>query len=98
MVRHLEADWEEGDPGYGWAYKGIREKSFPVSALARGLSAKLEEGSASNEADKNHILNYIAKNLSGFDGPPPVSSENYELLNKELHSFWAQLSWSKYLA
>ena len=67
--------------------KAHRQARFPVGLLQAAFLIKVEEGQATVETDKRHILN----SLTGMplDSEPPLTHEQYDRINKLLHTHYA---------
>ena len=67
--------------------KAHRQARFPVELLQGAFLIKVEDGQASVETDKRHILN----SLTGMplDSEPPRTHEQYDRINKLLHAHYA---------
>ncbi len=75
------------DPEDTAARKAHRQARFPVGLLQAAFNIKVEDGQASVETDKRHILN----SLTGMplDSEPPCTHEQYDRINKLLHAHYA---------
>jgi hypothetical protein len=75
------------DPEETAMYKAHRQARFPVRLLQAAFDIKVEDGQASVETDKRHILN----SLTGMplDSEPPRTHEQYDRINKLLHTHYA---------
>ena len=75
------------DPESTAARKAHRQARFPVGLLQAAFRIKVEEGQASVETDRWHILN----SLTGMplDSEPPLAHEQYDRINKLLHAHYA---------
>jgi hypothetical protein len=69
------------------ASKAHRQARFPVELLQAAFDIKVEDGQASVEADRRHILN----SLTGMplDSEPPRTHAQYDRINKLLHAHYA---------
>jgi hypothetical protein len=69
------------------ALKAHRQARFPVGLLQAAFGIKVEDGQASVETDKRHILN----SLTGMplESEPPRTHEQYDRINKLLHAHYA---------
>ncbi len=69
------------------ASKAHRQARFPVRLLQAAFRIKVEEGQASVETDRTHILN----SLTGMplDSEPALTHEQYDRINKLLHAHYA---------
>ncbi len=69
------------------ARKAHRQARFPVGLLQAAFGIKVEDGQASVETDRRHILN----SLTGMplDSEPPQSHTQYDRINKLLHAHYA---------
>ena len=69
------------------ARKAHRQARFPVGLLQAAFRIKVEEGQASVETDRRHILN----SLTGMplDSEPHLTHEQYDRINKLLHAHYA---------
>ena len=69
------------------ACKAHRQARFPVGLLQAAFGIKVEDGQASVETDKRHILN----SLTGMplDSEPPRTHAQYDRINKLLHTHYA---------
>ena len=63
--------------------KAAREASFPPAMLMLGLQARIEDGEASVESDKIHILNAIAA-VADLNASPPLQHGRYDFTNATL--------------
>eukprot|EP00931_Biecheleriopsis_adriatica_P101262 TRINITY_DN7643_c0_g1_i1.p1 TRINITY_DN7643_c0_g1~~TRINITY_DN7643_c0_g1_i1.p1 ORF type:complete len:691 (-),score=128.07 TRINITY_DN7643_c0_g1_i1:187-2259(-) len=79
-LKGKQTEWEHRGGAQG--YKLSREKAFPRSVFDRAFGVCLEEGQASQEADRIHILNSIAGR--GLDLAPLAEHKNYNLANRIL--------------
>lgn len=68
--------------------KALREKSFPLKAAAAGLSMAIECAEASNAADKQHILNFIA-GRTDLGADYPAKHPEYDNVNDVLRARFA---------
>jgi hypothetical protein len=75
------------DPKETAAHKAHRQSRFPVELLQAAFGIKVEEGQASVEADRRHILN----SLTGMplNSEPPLRHEQYDRINMLLHTHYA---------
>lgn len=65
--------------------KLLREAPFPSHLLQHGLAVRLENGKASVEADRVHILNAIVgRPLLDLNDEPPEASPRYDEINTKL--------------
>jgi len=71
----------------------LREASFPISLLVKGMYAQLQDGEASCEADRDAILRYIRHTGPSHDG----GDENLRLANNSLHANFARSAWPQAL-
>ncbi|CAE7691253.1 Scn8a [Symbiodinium sp. CCMP2592] len=72
--------------------KSVREQNFPINILAHGLEVMLENGMATQEEDKQAILDAIAtEQFEPGPGKPQISNELRA--NMTLHSTLAILAW-----
>ncbi len=69
------------------ARKAHRQARFPVRLLQAAFRTKVEEGQASVETDKRHILNYLPG--MPLDIEPPRTHAQYDRINKLLHAHYA---------
>lgn len=70
--------------------KAMREASFPLDVIEKGLVLELEKAQATEESDRRHILNCIAgRELSAA---PLEVHANYTKVNKRLRSFFAEVA------
>ena len=69
------------------ASKAHRQARFPVRLLQAAFDIKVEDGQASVETDKTHILNYLTG--MPLDSEPPRTHEQYDRINKLLHGHYA---------
>lgn len=71
--------WADDGDGLGnpnTRHKTLRENPFPASVLDTAVTVKLEEGQASVESDRVHILNAIAgRKGEELELPPHASHE-----------------------
>ena len=69
------------------ALKAHRQARFPVGLLQAAFGIKVEDGQASVETDKRHILN----SLTGMplDSEPPRTHAQYDRINQLLHARYA---------
>jgi hypothetical protein len=69
------------------ARKAHRQARFPVGLLQAAFRIHVEEGQASVETDRRHILN----SLTGMplDSEPPRTHAQYDRINKLLHTHYA---------
>uniref|UniRef100_A0A7S1SBY0 EF-hand domain-containing protein n=1 Tax=Alexandrium catenella TaxID=2925 RepID=A0A7S1SBY0_ALECA len=63
--------------------KTMRESFFPPALLGKAMGVRLEEGRASVESDRTHILNAVV-GAEDLDAAPPREHERYAALNKLL--------------
>ena len=75
------------DPKETAARKAHRQARFPVGLLQAAFGIKVEDGQASVETDKRHILNYLTG--MPLDSEPPRTHEQYDRINKLLHAHYA---------
>ncbi len=69
------------------ARKAHRQARFPVGLLQAAFLIKVEDGQASVETDKRHILNALTG--MPLDSEPPLTHEQYDRINKLLHAHYA---------
>lgn len=69
--------------------KTEREKDFPFEVIKKAVLAKLENASASQPADRIHILNSLA-GRDDLEATPPEHHERFDEVNIRLHSVFAQ--------
>ncbi len=69
------------------ASKAHRQARFPVRLLQAAFRIKVEDGQASVETDKRHILNYLT--CMPLDSEPPRTHAQYDRINKLLHAHYA---------
>jgi len=70
-------------PLEGAGAKTLRELDFPISLLALGMRVRLEDGDASNVADKHNIIACIREDGNGA----------VQRANLALHAFLARAAW-----
>jgi Leucine-rich repeat (LRR) protein len=80
-----EPDWV--DHGHTAASKAHRQARFPVKLLQAAFGIKVEDGQASVETDRRHILNYLTG--MPLDAEPPLTHAQYDRINKLLHAHYA---------
>lgn len=71
------------DNGYA-NITAFREQHFPMERLLKALDVQIEDTTASNDVDKNRILNVIADNIGDLDTEPPKQHPNYGTLNNAI--------------
>merc|ERR1740124_72942 len=67
----------------------IREAYFPFELITQSMEIKVEEGKASVEDDRVHILNSIIGETDNLDAPPPTSHKKYDVVNAALKATFA---------
>jgi len=72
--------------------KTLREQCFPIDIIEEGLRVCVQDGFASNEMDRVHILNSICE-LPLNTMPPPTSHPNYDRVNAKLRAVFAAAAW-----
>jgi hypothetical protein len=94
--RPLPADRFSGNPTapgtvvpaeFTATYKAHRQARCPVRLLQAAFGIKVEDGQASVETDRWHILNYLTG--MPLDSEPPRTHEQYDRINKLLHAHYA---------
>jgi len=70
--------------GGAFAFKANRENEFPLDLMHKMLQSHLQNGQASQEEDRIHILNSLVQNPD-LNSEPPTSHERYDELNCALH-------------
>jgi len=77
-----------------WRRKAKREADFPLEVLRLGLHVKVQNASASVEADKVHILNSLAKvPPHELDKAPAVDHPTYTAVNRRIAAICALACW-----
>ncbi len=69
------------------ALKAHRQARFPVGLLQAAFDIKVEDGQATVETDKRHILNYLTG--MPLHSEPPRTHAQYDRINKLLHTHYA---------
>lgn len=64
-------------------HKSAREKHFPHELLSGAMDVRLQDGKASDESDRVHILNAV-RNADDLDEAPVAEHEAYDQLNAVL--------------
>merc|ERR1740124_624235 len=70
-------------------WTAIRESHFPFEVISQSMGIKVEEGKASVEDDRLHILNSIIGETDNLNAPPPTSHKKYDDVNAELKATFA---------
>jgi len=85
-VKHVPCLLSDGAlPMEGKNAKNLRELHFPISHLALGMRVRLEDGDASNVADKDKILACIHREDAGGNA--------VQRANLALHAYLARAAW-----
>lgn len=95
----LTQGYLDGEHGkeHGFA-KLRREQDFPLAVLAVGMQARLEDGRASVQSDKDAILSFMADGKKeGQEGYHEALSEALEKANAKFHSYLAKAAWPQAL-
>merc|ERR1740124_1115921 len=66
-----------------------REAYFPFELITQSMAIKVEEGKASVEDDRVHILNSIIGETDNLNAPPPTSHKKYDAVNAALKATFA---------
>ena len=69
------------------ASKAHRQARFPVGLLQAAFGIRVEDGQASVETDKRHILNALTG--MPLDSEPPRTHAQYDRINQLLHARYA---------
>ncbi|CAE8656289.1 unnamed protein product, partial [Polarella glacialis] len=78
---------DAGFPGDAETFKSLRELCLPVHVLEKGLNLKLQKAQATEEADRQHILNSVVGNP--LEQEPLSDHEQYNNMNAQLGSKFA---------
>mmetsp|Transcript_148774 Transcript_148774/g.370698 ORF Transcript_148774/g.370698 Transcript_148774/m.370698 type:complete len:493 (-) Transcript_148774:11-1489(-) len=82
---HTIQNQKKGDLEFG-GYKVQREGHFPIELLHKALAIRLQDGQASVQADRRHILNTICgRGIEDLDVEPPSMHESYRKVNADLN-------------
>jgi len=71
--------------------QSIREREFPIEMSKMALNIRLQNGKASRESDRRHILNSIVG--TSLDAQPPEQHPKYDELNRSLWGRYAAATW-----
>lgn len=67
---------------------------LPLRVITEGLTLKIQDGEASEEADRRHILNFIAG--QPLEATPPLQHHpSYTRINQRLHAVFALQVWKQ---
>ena len=78
------ADSGRSGPHIETTTKYFREKEFPVALIDKGMRARVQEGQASVDADKQHILNAIIGGRE-LNATVPAEHPRFEEINATLN-------------
>mmetsp|Transcript_90216 Transcript_90216/g.254531 ORF Transcript_90216/g.254531 Transcript_90216/m.254531 type:complete len:1426 (-) Transcript_90216:73-4350(-) len=73
-----------------------RETSFPLEILRVGMRTNLVEAEASSDADRQHILNCLAR--CPLDATPVSAHPAYDEADSRLHALFAVAAWPRAVA
>jgi hypothetical protein len=82
--------------GKGAIVKIRRERTFPDDIVKAGLAFNMKLATASSQADRAKILNYIAGRARDID--PVREHEEYEKMNARMQGFFSQVFWHRALS
>lgn len=77
----------------GWVQKSVRELSFPMELVKKGLDVSITSAQVTAPLDKIRILNALAgRPIQELDDSPAEQHHNYDLINHMLRSTFAVAS------
>lgn len=92
LTQGLTPEEQEQDENVG--AKIQREVSFPIEVIRAGLNVRIQDGKASREEDRVHILNSIVgMTQAELNAPPCAESPYYEAINVKLRTKFALACW-----